>query len=196
MDPAKRTFRTYWLEVRYELEQKLACDGHDKRWDVVFFPDIDGIFEDWAGLAITWRNRPYRPPSCQPRDQLRGCFSFYVENIARKNNNMAYGVLRGIRDIRHGDLNPLDGHLRWRLLQEGFRGSIRVADFWVGYRQIAGVDPTLPRFDVGNSDAVSTLCAENRNLEKPLTKRVAGLIWKLFCDFRVDLERLNCHYPY
>lgn len=193
MESAKRTFRAYWQGVCDELKQRLASDGHDKRWEVVFFPDIDGIFEDWAGLSITWRNRP---PSCQPRDQLRGCFSLYVENIARRNNNTAYGVLRGIRDIRYGDLSTLDRCLRRTLLREGFDGRIRVADFWVGYRQIADVDPALPTFNVGNSDAVNMLCAENRNPKKPLTKWVAGLIWKLFCDVRCDLERLNCNYPY
>ena len=193
MDSAKTIFRTYWQGVCDELEQRLANDGHDERWEVVFFPDIDSIFENWAGLSITWR---HRPPSCQPRDQLRGCFSFFVENIARRNNNTACGVLRGINDIRYRELSTLDRRLRHKLRHEGFNGPIRVADFWVGYRQMAVMDPALPIFDVENRDAVNKLCAEVGNPERPLTQRVVGLIWKLFCDFRCDLERLNCNYPY
>ena len=37
---------------------------------------------------------------------------------------MAYGVLRGINDIRQQDWHPLDGCLRTRLREEGYGGLL------------------------------------------------------------------------
>ncbi len=189
---AERTFRIYWLGVRDELKQKLACNGYDERWEVVFFPDIDCIFEDWAGFLITWRKRP---PSCQPRYQHRGCFSFYVENIARR-NIIVYGVLRGVPGIGFQNWSPLERPVHEKLKRRGFCKVGAVANWWMRYRRFADVDPLLPKFNVKNNDEVNTLDAENQNEDRPLTKRVVGLIWELFCDFRCDLEHLNRNYPY
>ena len=101
------------------------------------------------------------------------------------------GVTRN-REVTDNNLAEKDEALKVRLAKIGF--SQKHPGITLGYRFFHGMQ--LPTDLDSPTWVVLKLGREMLDEEKPLTKQVVHLIWKLFCDFRECLEDLNHDHPY
>ena len=179
-DVKKCLFQTFWDQVQDKMKRLMKENGHDQLWKVCL---SDDIFEDkWSSLDIVWR----------ASDPTRR-FSVYVESIT-KGSFVNYGITRGIRNLESARRDRRDKDLIVNLGQNGF--SPRYPDsYWVACRRFGEENQALPTFNIEHAGDVLKLGREMLDEEKPLTKQVVRLIWKLFCDFREPLEDLNQNYP-
>ena len=180
-DVKKCLFQTFWGQVHDKMKRLMKENGHDQLWKVCL---SDDIFENqWSSLDIVWR----------ASDPARR-FSVYVESIT-KGSTVNYGITRSIRNLESARRDQRDEDLIVNLGQNGF--SPRYPNsHWVACRRFGEENQALPTFNIEHAGDVLKLGREMLDEEKPLTKQVVHLIWKLFCDFREPLEDLNQNYPY
>ena len=173
-------FQTFWGQVHDKLKRLMKENGHDQLWKVYL---SDDIFKNaYSSLEIPWR----------ASDPARR-FTVYVESIT-KGSSVNYGITRGIRNLESARRDQRDKDLIVNLGQNGF--SPRYPDsYWVACRRFGEENQALPTFNIEHAGDVIKLGREMLDEEKPLTKQVVRLIWKLFCDFREPLEDLNQNYP-
>ena len=180
-------YETFCHDVRRLTKQRLSkqpiANGDDRSpWVFWFDDDFFGgsNFKPSRGWRIAWRDR------LSQGSQLY--FSVKVEFDPGK--GLFYGITRGV-GIPEAKQVPQDKDIRKRLEKLGFDWK---TEHFLG-RQFFR-DLGLPRFDLSRVDDVLELCREMQNDDRPLTHRVVELTWKLFCDFRRELETLNPKYPY
>ena len=173
-------YETFWREVKRRLTERLKANDHDRSWVFRFdgrsFGGSD--FKLWKGGQIAWKKNPK---------------TRFAVRVARQEvgpeNGLCYGVIRG-KKIQAEHRVQQDRAIAGRLGELGFTPN----EWWSGYRFFH--DCGLPRFDLSRVDDVLKLCREMQNDDRPLTDRVVDMIWKLFCDFRQELEDLNRNFPY
>lgn len=183
LDFRKCLHETFWQEVAEELTERLSTNGHDLLWEVKFDDNLfrEGFnFRDSFGWQIAWRER---------RDQPH--FAVRVEFWPGRERSLFLGITRGAW-IPEANQVLQDTKICQKLHKQGF--VTQRSWWWAGLRFFR--DFGLPQFDLSRADDVLKLCREMQDGNRPLTHRVVELTWKLFCDFRKELEDLNNNYPY
>ena len=170
---------TFWLGVEGRLTAWLENYGHNLSWQFRFDDNLYGEFNfrNWRGWQMAWQNRQNQP-------------HFAVRVEFWPGRGLFFGITRGA-EIAEEDRDQRDNEIREGLLRNGFTEETK---WWPGFRFF--YDLGLPRFDLSRADDVLELCREMQNDDRPLTHRVAEVIWELFCDFRQELEDPNQNYPY
>ena len=180
LDFRRGLHETFWQEVAEKLTERLRTNGYDPLWEVKFDDNLFGEgFNFRGGWQIAWRHR---------RNQRH--FAMRVEFWPGRERGLFFGITRGAW-IPENQV-PKDTAIRERLHEQGF--AIQTNYWCPGLRFFR--DFGLPQFDLSRADDVLKLCREMQDGDRPLTHQIVKLTWKLFCDFRKELEDLNNNYPY